>query len=81
MIKSEQSYEIIVEKENPNKPNIEISVIEDRIIQIKLNGYKLFGTLANIEPILVALNDKIKELIQRHLQAQAQKENLLNKEK
>ena len=66
----EQQYEFILDRENPDKPNIMIEA-DDGIVRIIVNGYKLFNTLANIGTILVGLNDKTKELIQKHLVSKA----------
>jgi len=69
----EQEYEFILNRENPDSPNITIDA-EMTKIKIVLNAHKLYNTMANIETILVGLNDKTKELIQKHLMAEAFKE-------
>lgn len=71
-----QPYEIIVENENPKNPNITVEA-EGEKLKISLNGFKLFNTLANKDGILVALNDKLTELTQKHLKSQAQQETEL----
>ncbi len=70
MLQEEQPYEIIIEQEDPDKPNIEVDIESDNI-KVTLNGYRLFSTMAMVEPTLVALNEKIKELIQKHLEEKA----------
>lgn len=69
----DQKYEFILDRENPDKPNIEVTA-EDGNVKIVLNAFRLFNTLSNIETILVGLNDKSKELIQKHLIAKAMDE-------
>jgi hypothetical protein len=71
-----QPYEIIISKGNPKGPNISVEA-ENKSIRIRLNGYKIFNTLANYEAILVALNDRIKEIIKKHLEGQAKDETEL----
>lgn len=68
-----QPYEIIIEKADETKPNMVIEAHKGQI-KIVFNECRLFNTLANIDAILVALNDKTKELIKDHLKTMAKEE-------
>ena len=61
-IMKDKQYEFILDRENPDKPNIIVEA-DEGFIKIVINGYKLYNTLANIQTILVGLNDKTAELI------------------
>lgn len=69
----ERQYEFILDRENPDNPNIIVNA-DEGVIKIVMNAYKMFNTLAFIETILVGLNDKTKELIQKHLLSKAMEE-------
>lgn len=69
----EQHYEIVIEHSTPDNPNISIDV-EKGNLKVVLNGYRLFNTMANKEAILIALNDKVGEIIQKHLDKEAESE-------
>lgn len=76
MMKQEKHYEIVLEHGEPNKPNISIEA-EKGLVRVVLNQGLLFNTLANKDTILVALNDKLTELLERHLETEAQRESLI----
>lgn len=72
----EQHYEIVVEHGQTDTPNISVEA-EKGLVRVILNGGLLFNTLANKDTILVALNDKLTELLQKHLQTEAQRETAI----
>jgi hypothetical protein len=69
----QKHYEIVIEHDNPDKPNISVEA-ENGEIKVVFNGYRLFNTLAEKDTILVALNDKLSEILQKHLIKQANEE-------
>ena len=75
-----QKYSIRVSSENENLPNIQIN-IENNNISIILNHYRIFNTMANLETVLVALNDNIKGLIRQHLLSLARKEDVVRNQR
>ena len=70
----EAQYEIIVEKGNPDTPNLRIEADMEKGVKIIVNGHRLFNTFAHKDAILVGLNDKLTELLKRHIDSQAVKE-------
>ena len=69
----EQHYEIVIEHGQRDTPNISVEA-ERGNVKVVLNGSRLFNTLANKDTILVALNDKLTELLQKHLDNEANRE-------
>jgi hypothetical protein len=64
---------IKVEEHKPHEPNIKVHCITDNI-EINFNSHKLFNTLANKDRILSAMNKKLNELLQKHLDKRAAEE-------
>ena len=71
-----KQYEIVIEHGQTNTPNIVVEA-EKGVVKIVLNGGLLFNTLANKDTILVALNDKLSELLERHLETEAKRETAI----
>ena len=71
-----KQYEIVVEHGHNHTPNIVVTA-ERGEVKVVLNGSLLFNTLANKDTILVALNDKLSELLQRHLETEAKRETAI----
>lgn len=60
-------------EDKPEMPNMDITAIGSTVI-VNINSHKLFNTLADMDIILVGLNSKLKELLQKHLDSNAKKE-------
>jgi hypothetical protein len=68
-----QMVVVNVLEDKPEMPNVEIHAIGTDVI-ININSHKLFNTLSDMDLILVGLDKKLKELLQKHLESNARKE-------
>jgi hypothetical protein len=73
-----QPYKFEINNDEPDAPNIVVEA-EGADVKIVINGYKMFNTLANREIIILGLNDKLKELVEKHLQTKAYQESEMRK--
>jgi len=76
MIKNESVYEIIIAKESPDVPNI-IVEIENERVKITFNSYRMFNTLSQKDAVLIALNEKLTDILDKHLKTEAKHETAL----
>lgn len=76
MMTEEKHYEIVIEHGQNNTPNISVEA-ENGDVKVVLNGNRLYNTMANKDTILVALNDKLTELLQKHLESEATRETAI----
>lgn len=68
-----QMVVVNVIEDKPEMPNVEVHAIGMDVV-ININSHKLFNTLADMDLILVGLDKKLKELLQKHLDSNARKE-------
>jgi hypothetical protein len=68
-----QMVVVNVIEDKPEMPNVEIHAIGMDVV-ININSHKLFNTLSDMDLILVGLDKKLKELLQKHLDSNARKE-------
>ena len=73
-----ENFEVVISKDNPDAPNVIIEGDIKNGVRLTLNAYKIYNTMALLTPMAVALDSKVKDLIQKHLVKQAGKELEVN---